>query len=31
VVSEHGGELLVESEPGCFTEFIVRLPQEVEQ
>ena len=31
VVSEHGGELLVESEPGCFTEFIVRLPREVEQ
>jgi signal transduction histidine kinase len=28
VVNEHHGELLVESDPGRFTEFIIRLPRE---
>ncbi len=30
VVNEHHGELLVESEPNSFTEFLVRLPREME-
>ena len=30
VVNEHHGDLSVESESGVFTEFIVRLPREVE-
>ncbi len=28
IVRDHGGEIAVESEPGCWTEFIVRLPVE---
>jgi signal transduction histidine kinase len=28
IVQEHGGELEVETEPGQYTEFIVRLPRE---
>ena len=28
IVQEHGGELEVETEPGKFTEFIIRLPRE---
>jgi signal transduction histidine kinase len=28
IVQEHGGELEVETEPGQFTEFIIRLPRE---
>ncbi len=28
IVQEHGGELEVETEPGEFTEFIIRLPRE---
>ncbi len=31
VVNEHHGELLVESQPGAFTEFIIRIPREVDQ
>jgi two-component system, NtrC family, sensor kinase len=28
VIAGHGGELVVESEEGSFTEFILRLPYE---
>jgi signal transduction histidine kinase len=31
IVQEHGGELEVETEPGQFTEFIIRLPKERRQ
>jgi signal transduction histidine kinase len=31
IVQEHGGELEVETEPGQFTEFIIRLPRERRQ